>query len=92
MITQVIFSYPFPDPVKEAIGTSVFQVGLSFLMGCLSIYSNRQCFFHNLYLVVRAMSRCTKVLANLRIHYCFCIDEQEDIILIDCEARGLRGL
>ena len=62
VITQIFFSCPFPDPVKEAISTSVFQVGLSFLRGCLSIYSNRQCFFHNLYWVVRATSRCTKVL------------------------------
>ena len=42
-----IFSLPFPDPVKEAISTSVFRVGLSLLMGCLSIY--RQCGFHNLF-------------------------------------------
>ena len=44
---QIIFFLPFPDPVKEAIGTSVFQVGLSFVSGCLSIY--RLCGFHTLF-------------------------------------------
>ena len=42
-----IFLLPFLDLVKEAVSTSVFRVGLSFLGGCLSIY--RQCGFYNLF-------------------------------------------
>ena len=42
-----IFLLPFLHLVKEAVSTSVFRVGLSFLGGCLSIY--RQYGFYNLF-------------------------------------------